>query len=185
MTLTTDASGHTTFVITVGATTYTGTYTTLNSGFDELRCTGTPECRGYAIKIADNVIVFWWTDLNDPLKATSLPTVAIVQGTCPIQGANYNFVRLPSDAQKQVGWYAVDNGSGRDDMMVDGSNIAFNLRYVTFVPSFNGPILEDKYSCTNGIVHSAAGVSVSNSSSGLQIRDDGNGNGGSLGRLAT
>ena len=183
VTLTTDASGDTTFVITVGATTYTGTYRTLNSGFDELRCTGTPECRGYAIKIADNVIVFWWTDLNDPLKATSLPMVAIVQGTCPIQGANYNFVRLPSDVQKQVGWYAVDNGSGRDDMMIDGSNISFNLRYVTFVPSFNGPILDDKYSCTNGIVHSAAGVSVSNSSSGLQVRDDGNGNGGSFGVL--
>jgi hypothetical protein len=90
---------------------------------------------------------------------------------------------LPSNTQKQVGWYPVDNGSGRDDMMVDGSNISFSLRYVTFVPSFNGPILDDKYSCTNGIVHSAAGVSVSNSSSGLQIRDDGNGNGGSLGLL--
>ena len=183
VTLTTDGSGHTTFVITVGQTTYTGTYTTLNSGFDELRCTGTPECRGFAIKIADNVIVFWWTELNDPLKALSTPTVAIVQGVCPAQGANYNFVRMPSNTQKQLGWYPVDNGSGRDDMSVDGSSIAFNLRYVTFVPTFNGPVLEGNYSCTNGIVHSAAGVSVSNSSSGLQIRDDGNGNGGSLGLL--
>jgi hypothetical protein len=183
VTLTTDGSGHTSFVITVGSITYTGTYTTLNSGFDELRCTGTSQCRGYAIKIADNVIVFWWTDLNDPLKAVSLPTMAIVQGICPIQGANYNFVRLPSNTQKQAGWYPTNNGSGRDDMTVGGSDIAFNLRYVTFVPSFNGPALDDQYSCTNGIVHSAAGVSVSNSSSGLQIRDEGNGNGGSMGLL--
>ena len=183
VTLTTDASGHTTFVITIGTTTYTGTYTTLNSGFDELRCTGTPTCRGFAIKITDNVITFWWTDINDPLKAVSLPQVAIVQGTCPIQGANYNLVRLPTDTQKQVGWYSGDNGSGRDDITFDGTNISFNLRYVTFVPTFNGPILEDKYSCTNGVVHSAGGVSVSNSSSGLQIRDEGTGNGGSLGVL--
>jgi len=183
VTLTTDQWGNTTFVITVGSTTYTGTYTTLKSGFDELYCTGTPACRGYAIKIADNVIAFWWTDLNDPLHAISLPTVAIVQGTCPIQGANYNFVRLPSDTQKQLGWVPGDNGSGRDDMTVAGTNIAFDLRYVTFVPSFNGPWLDDKYSCTDGIIYSAAGVSISNSSSGLQVRDDGPGNGGSLGLL--
>jgi hypothetical protein len=178
--LTTDGSGNTSFEITIGSTTYTGSYKTLKSGFDEFRCTGTPACRGYAVKLTDNVIVFWFTDLTNPLVATSIPVVAVVQGDCPLNPAKHNFVRLPTDLQKTTGWLPGDNGSGLSIMNIP---LSFDLRNITFVPTYNGPWREDGFACMNGIIHSSAGTSVSNSSSGVQIRDDGPGAGGSLGLL--
>ena len=164
-----------TVVNTTDSTTYSGTYSSLASGYTALTITSPAPATGYAKTVSNTATLVWLG------SGSTAPIVAAVQGDCPTSSTatNYNFVRIPSSAEAT--WTAASTGYGT--MTADftsAANMIFTVINKTFSAVPTVLAADSGWSCTQGII-SKGTAQMGVTASGIFLRDDGPSAGGSIG----